>query len=206
VGFLRHLWVFLPAVRQKRDNIYRIDSFCFFVIGEKIVMADLPLLQTSDVIVWPATRFQVYLKWMEYFGGDKARSQHMEEIIYEMYNGIEQLYREKMVQLWYNMTNNPKLLEHRNEQLIYMSDADLCKHTEIEKQRQKQTRKRKRVQRIIKNCMNVFEDETEEGGDWITCGKCKSRKILWTQKQIRAADESMTVFCTCENCHNRWTM
>lgn len=36
------------------------------------------------------------------------------------------------------------------------------------------------------------------------CGKCKSKKIASTQKQMRSADEPMTTFFHCTNCHNRW--
>ena len=38
------------------------------------------------------------------------------------------------------------------------------------------------------------------------CFKCKSRKILQTQKQMRSADEPMTTFFFCADCGNRWKM
>lgn len=36
------------------------------------------------------------------------------------------------------------------------------------------------------------------------CGRCKSTKTTYTQKQTRSADEPMTTFVTCGNCKNRW--
>ena len=36
------------------------------------------------------------------------------------------------------------------------------------------------------------------------CGRCKSTKTTYTQKQTRSADEPMTTFVTCSNCKNRW--
>jgi DNA-directed RNA polymerase subunit M/transcription elongation factor TFIIS len=36
------------------------------------------------------------------------------------------------------------------------------------------------------------------------CWKCKSKKTTYYQMQIRSADESITTFVTCQNCHNRW--
>jgi DNA-directed RNA polymerase subunit M/transcription elongation factor TFIIS len=36
------------------------------------------------------------------------------------------------------------------------------------------------------------------------CGKCKTYKTTYHQLQTRGADESMTTYVTCLNCHNRW--
>lgn len=37
-----------------------------------------------------------------------------------------------------------------------------------------------------------------------TCGKCKSRKTVYTSMQIRSADEPMTNFVRCLNCGKSW--
>ena len=36
------------------------------------------------------------------------------------------------------------------------------------------------------------------------CGKCRSWRTTYTQRQVRSSDEPMSVFCLCENCGNRW--
>lgn len=36
------------------------------------------------------------------------------------------------------------------------------------------------------------------------CGKCKQKKVAYSQAQTRSADEPMTTFCECMNCGNRW--
>jgi len=36
------------------------------------------------------------------------------------------------------------------------------------------------------------------------CGKCKSYKTSYYQRQNRAADEPMTTYVTCHVCNNRW--
>ena len=36
------------------------------------------------------------------------------------------------------------------------------------------------------------------------CGKCKQRKVSYSQAQTRSADEPMTTFCECQVCGNRW--
>lgn len=40
----------------------------------------------------------------------------------------------------------------------------------------------------------------------LKCRNCGSADINWTQKQTRGADESMTIFCSCASCGNRWRM
>ena len=37
-----------------------------------------------------------------------------------------------------------------------------------------------------------------------TCGRCKSKKTVYTSIQIRSADEPMTTFCRCLSCGKSW--
>lgn len=40
--------------------------------------------------------------------------------------------------------------------------------------------------------------------DALRCGKCKEKKVSYSQAQTRSADEPMTTFCECTVCGNRW--
>lgn len=40
----------------------------------------------------------------------------------------------------------------------------------------------------------------------ITCRGCGSAQVSVQQKQTRAADEGMTVFCACDGCGKQWRM
>ena len=40
--------------------------------------------------------------------------------------------------------------------------------------------------------------------DMFQCQKCKERKCVYAQYQIRSADEPATSFITCLNCNNAW--
>jgi transcription elongation factor S-II len=40
--------------------------------------------------------------------------------------------------------------------------------------------------------------------DSLECGRCKKKKVSYTQAQTRSADEPMTTFCECLVCGNRW--
>lgn len=54
---------------------------------------------------------------------------------------------------------------------------------------------------LEKNC----EDALRKHAGVLTCSKCKSRHIAINQKQSRAADEGMTLYCMCE-CGHAWKM
>jgi DNA-directed RNA polymerase subunit M/transcription elongation factor TFIIS len=49
-----------------------------------------------------------------------------------------------------------------------------------------------------------LEDNMEAATDTFTCGKCRTKKCTYYQRQIRSSDEPMTTFVTCLNCGNRW--
>lgn len=51
--------------------------------------------------------------------------------------------------------------------------------------------------------MQICQDDTNVEGIF-KCGKCKTRKTVYTQMQTRSADEPLTTFVTCLNCSNRW--
>jgi len=52
----------------------------------------------------------------------------------------------------------------------------------------------------------VFEEKPEAMTNQFKCGKCKKRDCIYREKQVRSADEPMTLFITCLNCGNRWRM
>lgn len=44
------------------------------------------------------------------------------------------------------------------------------------------------------------------GAGFLQCRKCQSRDVDTDAKQLRSADEPMTVFASCNGCGSRWTM
>lgn len=56
-------------------------------------------------------------------------------------------------------------------------------------------------------CPNPFDDvpqKMEQPDGLFKCGKCKSYKTEYSERQTRSADEPTTKFCYCHNCGNRW--
>lgn len=50
----------------------------------------------------------------------------------------------------------------------------------------------------------VFQELEPTTTDQFKCGKCRKRKCIYQELQLRSADEPMTLFITCMNCGNRW--
>lgn len=64
-----------------------------------------------------------------------------------------------------------------------------------------------RWEEILEKYKSDEPDETKrpEIQDGILqCGKCKSYKTEYTEKQTRSADEPTTKFCYCHKCGHRW--
>jgi DNA-directed RNA polymerase subunit M/transcription elongation factor TFIIS len=56
-------------------------------------------------------------------------------------------------------------------------------------------------------CPNPYRDvprKMEQPDGLFKCGKCKSYKTEYSERQTRSADEPTTKFCYCHNCGNRW--
>lgn len=49
-----------------------------------------------------------------------------------------------------------------------------------------------------------LKDPPMAESDEFVCGKCRSRRTIYFQKQTRCADEPMTTFVRCVVCDNRW--
>ena len=80
-------------------------------------------------------------------------------------------------------------------QIAFMSPLELCPE---------------RWQDILDERERIKELQTEvEKQQYSTlfyCRKCHQRKTTYYQMQTRSADEPMTVFITCQVCHNKWRM
>lgn len=112
-------------------------------------------------------------------------------------------YRKKMRSLYQNLKNkgNPGLRrrvlsgEHSPQRFVTMSHDDM-----------KSDERRAADEKLEKENMNqamVAQVEKSISAEF-QCGKCKQRKVSYSQAQTRSADEPMTTFCECLACGNRW--
>ncbi|CAM9134683.1 unnamed protein product [Ectocarpus sp. 12 AP-2014] len=122
-------------------------------------------------------------------------------------------YLDKARQLVFNLKKNDQLRQDVREglvepqRLVVMTSTELMakdKREAMDKAVSERTEARmldwydKNQDKINKQC-GIKETE-----GMFECGRCKSTKTTYTQKQTRSADEPMTTFVTCSNCKNRW--
>lgn len=113
------------------------------------------------------------------------------------------VYKEKIRSLYQNLKNkaNPDLRTRiLNEQISAQRFATMT-HEEMKSEEQ-QAEDEKLKKENLSNAM-VPVDEVSMS-DYLECGRCKQKKVSFTQAQTRSADEPMTTFCKCLNCGNRW--
>lgn len=60
------------------------------------------------------------------------------------------------------------------------------------------------IEKKSKRDKNKFEMNMEAATDLFTCRKCKGKRCVYVQQQIRSSDEPMTCFITCLDCGKRW--
>jgi DNA-directed RNA polymerase subunit M/transcription elongation factor TFIIS len=114
---------------------------------------------------------------------------------------FKNLYINKAVMIWSNLNPNSYLKninlikrlmanEINEFELCYLEPRDLFPERWSE----------------LKKLYIKEEEQTQiERPDGILkCGKCKSYKTEYTERQTRSADEPTTKFCYCHNCGNRW--
>jgi DNA-directed RNA polymerase subunit M/transcription elongation factor TFIIS len=107
------------------------------------------------------------------------------------------LFREVYKMYWrktdYNLRRNPELLkQYAPQKIAELKHQDMAfeKWADIVKRRQL---KEEHANKEIAPTTSLF-----------TCQRCKSKNCDYTQMQIRSADEPMTTFVRCIDCHFRF--
>lgn len=118
---------------------------------------------------------------------------------------FKRVYLAKYRSISYNLKNekNPVFKENVIKNIIKTKDIVNMKPEEIYPAVWEdvfQTQIKKEIIRL-KNEGKELEEAVE--GSY-TCRKCKCKKIRYYELQTRSADEPMTAYFTCLNCHNHW--
>lgn len=112
-------------------------------------------------------------------------------------------YKERIRTLYQNLKNkaNPELRTRVLSGAITPASFAGMTHDEMKGERQK-AEEAKIAKENLNNAMVAQEERSIS--EHLECGKCKQKKVSFTQAQTRSADEPMTTFCTCEHCGHRW--
>lgn len=132
-----------------------------------------------------------------------AKAVAVEAAAHTHFKGEGAEYKKKIRSLFTNLKNKSNRAlgqsvmasEIPPERFVAMTDDDL----KSEDQRKKEIELEK--ENMLKAQVPMEEKSIS---DSLECGKCKKKKVSYTQAQTRSADEPMTTFCECMNCGNRW--
>lgn len=127
----------------------------------------------------------------------------VESALFENWGGSTGSQKAKYRSLLFNL-KDPKNPDFRRkvllgdvmvERLVTMSTAEMA--SDERKQENK-----KLEEKALFDCERGQESKATT--DQFKCGRCGQRKTTYYQMQTRSADEPMTTYVTCTNCHNRW--
>ena len=98
----------------------------------------------------------------------------------------------------FNLKKNKALmLNHTAQEVAHMDDVQLAQGTTVELERK----------RVISDTASPEPQPAAKSNDgFIKCRVCKSTNVNYIEKQLRGADEPMTVFARCESCGAKWKM
>ncbi|KAF2808531.1 transcription elongation factor S-II [Mytilinidion resinicola] len=128
----------------------------------------------------------------------------VEVAAYNVYQSeTSEQYKTKLRSLYQNLKNksNPQLRKRILSGEITAKRFVVMTHEEL-----KSAERRAEDARLEKeNMREAMVAQVEKSiSATFTCGKCKQKKVAYSQAQTRSADEPMTTFCECTNCGNRW--
>lgn len=110
------------------------------------------------------------------------------------------LYVDKLRSIYHNLRNpHTKLAQRLATGDIPASQVAFLSHQEYFPQRWQSLLEEKHKRLSCK-----FNTEIQASTDVYQCKRCKSRKCIYTEQQVRSADESMTIFVTCLDCGKQW--
>ena len=128
----------------------------------------------------------------------------VEDAVYKKFGPeTQEAYKSKVRSLFQNLKNkaNPSLRvcvlegEITPERFVVMTHEDLksAEQKAKDEKYEKENEKGRQRPKPAKAISLTFE-----------CGKCKQKKVTYSQAQTRSADEPMTTFCECTVCGNVW--
>lgn len=132
-----------------------------------------------------------------------ARAVAVEQAAFTAYKGETPEYKKKIRSLFTNLKGKSNRDLGRR---VMAGDLAADKFVVMTDEQLKSEDQRKKDIELEKDNMKKAQVPMEERSisDSLECGRCKQKKVSYTQAQTRSADEPMTTFCICTVCGNRW--
>ncbi|KAJ5965318.1 hypothetical protein N7481_012032 [Penicillium waksmanii] len=115
----------------------------------------------------------------------------------------KEAYRTKMRSLFQNLKNKNNVSLRKRVLDGEIKPDYFIRMTSDELRSDAQREADEKIKKVNMNNAMVAQGEKSISTS-LQCGKCGQRKVTYTEAQTRAADEPMTLFCTCLNCGKSW--
>jgi DNA-directed RNA polymerase subunit M/transcription elongation factor TFIIS len=112
------------------------------------------------------------------------------------------VYKQKFLQIQFNIQNSPTLKQKIIEKLTKTSDVVKMLPQHLWPNGPVDTLIEEKIVRDMRKEFLARENRNCEG--FFTCNRCKKNKTTYYQLQTRSADEPMTTFVSCLNCGKNW--
>lgn len=109
-----------------------------------------------------------------------------------------QLYVDRLRSVYMNLKNDELVTRIMTKDLLPQDLAGMT-HQQYNPLRWQTLIKQKQ-----KKDASKFNTNVQASTDVYMCKRCKSRRCIYSEQQIRSADESMTIFVTCLDCGKQW--
>mgnify|MGYP006282530991 CR=1 FL=1 len=119
-------------------------------------------------------------------------------------NRFTQLYLEKLRSVLTNLDTNEyiqnnHLIDKIKEKEYAPHEVAFMKPDMMFPERWKET-----TEAFYKKFEHAFENRMEAMTNDFRCGKCKARRCVYYERQLRSSDEPSTIFIRCLECSNSW--
>jgi DNA-directed RNA polymerase subunit M/transcription elongation factor TFIIS len=164
--------------------------------AKDLKMSNLPVCNTIN-----ASKRQSVAKFLSKFCKPEI-ARELEANIHLISTSYDE-YIDKSQQIILNIKNNPSLCDN-HEDIVKMFDSELSKGTIVEMIEVESASRKKRFEQMLQEKYEMIKDDSVNAT--MKCRRCGSEELCLEQKQTRSADESMTLYISCNKCNNRWTL
>lgn len=108
------------------------------------------------------------------------------------------LYIDRLRSVYHNLKDET-LIQRLDNGEILPQEVAFMTHQEFQPNRWGEMLAEKEIRHASK-----FNQEITASTSMYQCKRCKSRKCIYMEQQVRSADEPSTIFVTCLSCGKRW--
>lgn len=152
----------------------------------------------------PSTRFRAMQMFCEMNAMSWEQAENVDTGI-SRFNLIKELYIDAAKRISHNLHYNPDIVKTHKHHAFASLTNDQMKSAVLKRFQTAEFDRAEGISNMLQQKYDAVNSMALKRS-LLKCRNCGSVDINWTQKQTRGADESMTIFCSCGSCANRWRM